>query len=54
MRWKRLDEFLKRIPTAITIHSDAYRDINDSWETDERGFIAEDEEAACGLQGDRK
>jgi hypothetical protein len=34
------------------VHSDAYRDINDSWETDERGFIAEDEEAVCGLQGD--
>jgi hypothetical protein len=23
-----------------------------SWETDERGFIAEDEEAACGLAFD--
>ena len=34
--------------------ADACRDINDSWEDDERGFIAEDEEAICGLQGDAK
>lgn len=27
----------------ITLHSDAYRDINDSWEQDERSFIAEDD-----------
>jgi hypothetical protein len=44
---------LAAVPVDTTIHSDAYRDINDSWEADERGFIAEDEEAACGLQGDR-
>ena len=37
-----------------TVHSDAYRDIDVSWETDERGFIAEDEEAICGLQGDQR
>ena len=42
------------MPVDTTIHSDAYRDINDSWESDERGFIAEDEEAICRLQGDHK
>ena len=42
------------MPVDTTIHSDAYRDINDSWESDERGFITEDEEAICGLQGDHK
>ena len=36
------------------MHSDAYRDINDSWERDAPGFIAEDEEAICGLQADRE
>ena len=25
-----------------------------SWEVDERGFIAEDEEATCGLQADQR
>lgn len=39
---------------GTTLHSDAYRDINNSLEQDERGFIAEDREAICGLQGDRK
>ena len=51
-RWRRLQAFVDSTPVQHTVHSDAYRDINDSWETDERGFIAEDEEAACGLQGD--
>ena len=45
---------LRAQPVTATLHSDACRDINDSWETDERGFIAEDEEAICGLQGDQK
>jgi hypothetical protein len=52
-RWERMSRFLAAIPTSHTIHSDAYRDIDDSWETDERGFIAEDEEATCGLQADQ-
>ena len=51
-RWKRFQNFLDAAPVSHTVHSDAYRDINDSWEKDERGFIAEDEEASCGLQGD--
>jgi hypothetical protein len=53
-RWRRLEAFLRAVPVSTTVHSDAYRDINDSWETDERGFIAEDEEAVCGLQGDAR
>lgn len=52
LRWQRLKRFLASIPVDRTVHSDAYRDINDSWEKDERGFIAEDEEAICGLQAD--
>ena len=44
-RWERLQRFLNAAPVETTVHSDAYRDINDSWESDERGFIAEDEEA---------
>lgn len=51
-RWERLARFLDTIPNGLTLHSDAYRDINDSWEDDLRGFIAEDEEATCGLQAD--
>ena len=39
---------------GTTLHGDAYRDINNSLEQDERGFIAEDREAICRLQGDRK
>ena len=53
-RWRRLEAFLQTVPVSTTVHSDAYRDINDSWETDERGFIAEDEEGVCGLQGDAR
>lgn len=53
-RWKRLEAFLQSVPVSTTVHSDAYRDINDSWESDERGFIAEDEEGVCGLQGDAR
>ena len=40
------------VPMTGVLHMDAYRDIDVSWETDERGYIAEDEEAACGLMGD--
>ena len=54
LRWQRYADFLAAVPVDTTLHSDAYRDINDSWEQDERGFIAEDEEAICGLQGDKK
>lgn len=43
---------LDAIPLAQTLHSDAYRDIDTSWETDERGYIAEDEEMACGCAAD--
>eukprot|EP01043_Picozoa_sp_COSAG02_P055398 COSAG02_NODE_6414_length_3587_cov_2.185493_1_plen_951_part_00 len=53
-RWKRLEAFLRTVPVSTTVHSDAYRDINDSWEHDERSFIAEDEEAVCGLQADAR
>ena len=53
-RWDRFKAFLEAVPVRTTLHSDAYRDINDSWEMDERGFIAEDEEAMCGLQGDQR
>eukprot|EP01052_Picozoa_sp_SAG31_P035738 SAG31_NODE_4353_length_3321_cov_2.678150_3_plen_843_part_00 len=53
-RWRRLEAFLDAVPVRTTVHSDAYRDINDSFESDERGFIAEDEEAVCGLQGDAR
>lgn len=31
---------------------DAWRDINLSWERDEPGFVAEDEEMACGCRFD--
>jgi hypothetical protein len=51
-RWRRFKAFLDAVPVEATVHSDAYRDINDSWEKDERGFIAEDEEGSCGYQGD--
>ena len=51
-RWARFERFIDTIPVAGTVHSDAYRDISDSWETDESGFIAEDEEATCGLAAD--
>jgi hypothetical protein len=53
-RWKRLEAFLQTVPVSTTVHSDAYRDINDSWENDARGFIAEDEEGVCGLQEDAR
>ena len=51
-RWKRFDEMFATVPMTSVLHMDAYRDIDVSWETDEAGFIAEDEEAACGLAGD--
>ena len=51
-RWRRYAEFLQAAPVTGTVHSDACRDIDVSWEDDERGFIAEDEEAICGLQAD--
>ena len=51
-RWRRYEDFLAAVPVEGTVHSDACRDIDVSWETDERGFIAEDEEAICGLQAD--
>ena len=54
LRWERLKRFLAVAPVDTTVHSDAYRDINDSWERDERGFIAEDEEGICGLQADQR
>ena len=53
-RWRRLDEMLETIPLEGTIHMDAYRDIDTSWEADVPGYIAEDEEAACGLVGDQR
>ena len=53
-RWRRYEQFLSAVPVSGTVHSDAYRDINLSWEHDEAGFIAEDEEAACGLLGDHE
>lgn len=51
-RWRRLEEMLKTIPLAGTIHMDAYRDIDTSWENDAAGYIAEDEEMACGCEAD--
>lgn len=44
----------RAIPLEGTIHMDAYRDIDTSWETDEAGYIAEDEEFACGCVNDRR
>ena len=52
LRMERLKSFLKTIPLSHTLHSDAYRDINVSWEDDEAGFIAEDEEVLCGVKQD--
>ena len=51
-RWQRFQAFMDAVPVEQTVHADAYRDINLSFENDERGLIAEDEEAACGLQRD--
>jgi hypothetical protein len=61
-RWRRLQAMLDTVPLASplgsggplgsTLHSDAYRDIDTSWEDDERGYIAEDEEMACGCAAD--
>jgi hypothetical protein len=50
-RMQRLDNFVKTVPLEFVIHSDAYRDIDTSWESDEAGYIAEDEEMACGCTG---
>ena len=36
------------------VHSDAYRDIDTSFEVDEAGYIAEDEEMACGCAADAR
>eukprot|EP01043_Picozoa_sp_COSAG02_P018584 COSAG02_NODE_872_length_16321_cov_6.491062_2_plen_169_part_00 len=49
-RWERLKRFLAVVPVDTTVHSDAYRDINDSWENDERGFISEDEEVRSPMR----
>ena len=51
-RTKRFEALLRTIPITQTVHMDAYRDINDSFESDEAGFIAEDEEMACGCAKD--
>ena len=53
-RHRRFNQFLELIDaTPPTIHCDANHDVSDSWETDVRGFIAEDEEGICGLLADR-
>eukprot|EP00041_Stephanoeca_diplocostata_P028410 m.805016 g.805016 ORF g.805016 m.805016 type:complete len:927 (-) comp23369_c0_seq18:132-2912(-) len=52
LRWQRYERFVSAVPLAGTVHSDAYRDIDTSWENDTAGYIAEDEEATCGLLGD--
>ena len=36
------------------MHCDAYRDIDTSFEVDEAGYIAEDEEMACGCAADAR
>ena len=54
LRWKRFQAFLDAAPVEQNVHSDAYRDTSTSFEWDERGYIAEDEEATCGLQADYK
>eukprot|EP00040_Diaphanoeca_grandis_P037223 m.241469 g.241469 ORF g.241469 m.241469 type:complete len:965 (-) comp33776_c0_seq1:288-3182(-) len=53
-RWRRLDAFRKTVPVSHTVHMDAYRDIDTSFENDTRGYIAEDEEMACGCAADHE
>lgn len=44
--FERLDEFLKLVPVTESIHIDAFRNTNSSWEADE--FIGPDKEFYCG------
>jgi len=45
--FKRIDEMLSVVPVERTIHFDAFRTMNWSW--DEDGFIGEPEELFCGM-----
>ena len=51
-RLRRYDEMYATVPMSDVLHMDAYRDIDVSFESDPAGYIAEDEEAACGLGWD--
>eukprot|EP00039_Didymoeca_costata_P007597 m.101573 g.101573 ORF g.101573 m.101573 type:complete len:939 (+) comp13746_c0_seq3:117-2933(+) len=52
-RWNRYKEFVDYVPNLThTLHMDAWRDIDTSFENDERGYIAEDEEFECGCKND--
>lgn len=45
--FRRIDEMLSVVPLERTIHFDAFRTMNWSWEQD--GFIGEPEELFCGM-----
>ncbi|OBZ15796.1 endo-alpha-N-acetylgalactosaminidase family protein [Bacillus sp. FJAT-26390] len=44
----RLDEFLKLVPVERTVHLDAFRNTNASWDGD--GYIGPMEELVCGMK----
>jgi hypothetical protein len=45
--FRRIDEMLSIVPIVRTVHFDAFRTMNWSWEED--GFIGEPEELFCGM-----